>query len=620
MRTLLSVLVLIVISSASGAGAADSASTYPAPAAIASDCSVDVTQPILTWIASVPDNSILSFPSGACYRIEGTLDVTNRNGLDIQGNGAIFKATTTNAVSWRSQWRVNGGSHISFRNMTIRGANPTPGSFVASFQGQHAIDLRGTTAVEIDHVSMASTYGDCIMVGRPADGSGSWSSGVHVHDSICTGAGRNGVLVAAGRDVLVETSHFSVIGLNAFDIEPDDAESGADNITLTRNEIGAVSASVFAAMGHGPVDNVTVSYNTVVGRGMYLAALAPTGRRYSGITIIGNVSDTGYYSAGSVAMDFVRVDGLTVTGNTIPLSGPNMALAAAWESCDINVAGNSYPGGLVESRIYPYDCGQQPAPTISSFTPSSGPVGTKRHDHRHELHRRDSRRVQRQTRHLHRQLRHADPGDGPRGATTRLAHRHDAGRHGDQREQLHRHCADARRRSPPSLRRVARWDQRHDQRHELHRRDSRGSTGPRHLHRQLRPRRSNDGPAGATSGRDVTTPGGTATSASNFTVTRRAAPTISSFTPSSGPVGTKRHDHRHELHRRDSRRVQRQTQPPSPSTPARRSQRRSQAAQPAARSPSPHPAALARAVSASASRLGRRRRRRTRRSADASLA
>jgi hypothetical protein len=46
-------------------------------------------------------------------------------------------------------------------------------------------------------------------------------------------------------------------------------------------------------------------------------------------------------------------------------------------------------------------------------------------------------------------------------------------------------------------------------------------------------------PSGAVTGKiTVTTPGGTATSSTNFTVTGAAAPTISSFSPTSGPVGT----------------------------------------------------------------------------------
>ena len=46
-------------------------------------------------------------------------------------------------------------------------------------------------------------------------------------------------------------------------------------------------------------------------------------------------------------------------------------------------------------------------------------------------------------------------------------------------------------------------------------------------------------PAGATTGTiAVTTPGGTATSAASFTVTASATPTITSFTPGSGAVGT----------------------------------------------------------------------------------
>jgi hypothetical protein len=62
---------------------------YEISANIPGDCSVDVTQPILAWIGSVPNDSVLSFGSGACYRIGGTLELSGRTGLDFEGNGAL---------------------------------------------------------------------------------------------------------------------------------------------------------------------------------------------------------------------------------------------------------------------------------------------------------------------------------------------------------------------------------------------------------------------------------------------------------------------------------------------------------------------------------------------------
>jgi hypothetical protein len=49
------------------------AAAYRIPPSIPGDCSVDVTEPIQSWIASVPDGSVLAFGDGACYRIDGTL-------------------------------------------------------------------------------------------------------------------------------------------------------------------------------------------------------------------------------------------------------------------------------------------------------------------------------------------------------------------------------------------------------------------------------------------------------------------------------------------------------------------------------------------------------------------
>src|SRR5215203_5657903 len=61
------------------------------PATLASNCSVDVTAALLKWIGSIPDNSILTFGAAKCYRIDGTVELSNRSGLILQGNGSTFK-------------------------------------------------------------------------------------------------------------------------------------------------------------------------------------------------------------------------------------------------------------------------------------------------------------------------------------------------------------------------------------------------------------------------------------------------------------------------------------------------------------------------------------------------
>jgi Right handed beta helix region len=364
-----------------------SAATYQVPDTIPGDCSADATQPILSWIASVPDDSLLTFAPGACYRIEGTLEVTNRNGLVFEGNGATFKATVAGNLHSRSQWRLLGGSRVTLKNMTVRGANGQPATAQSDLEHQHGIDLRGVARVEVSHVTIEAPYGDCVYVGRPWDTNAVWSTDIHVHDSSCSGPGRNGVAVTAGRDVLVETSQFGRIGLNAFDVEPNGAGFGGVNLTFARNQIGSTARSILALLGDGTIAGVTFRDNAIVGRGLYLAALPPAGRRYSGVTIAGNTADTGYNVPGSVAMDFVRIDGLAVTGNTVPLSGPNMALADVSESCSVHVSGNSFPGGVAEARIHPYACPlplppalppPPPPPPPPPSTPSRPPADTRR--------------------------------------------------------------------------------------------------------------------------------------------------------------------------------------------------------------------------------------------------
>jgi hypothetical protein len=102
------------------------AATYQVPGTFASDCSVPVDKDITTWIATVPDESLVKFAAGACYGLDGSFLVPSRNHLTFDGNGATFKAITLNNPT-RANWIVTGGTDIVFKRMTILGFNPNPG-------------------------------------------------------------------------------------------------------------------------------------------------------------------------------------------------------------------------------------------------------------------------------------------------------------------------------------------------------------------------------------------------------------------------------------------------------------------------------------------------------------
>jgi hypothetical protein len=333
------------------------AAIYTIPDSIPGGCSVNVTQSIRTWLASVPDGSTAQFRR-RCYRVDGTLQLNGRRSLVLAGNEATFRAMTLGG-SHRAHWRFVGGENLTIRNMTIRGGNPDPGHHVYDLQWQHGIDLQGVKGIEIQGVNIVNPLGDCIYVGNSYPGGVSrWTSDARVSLGSCRGPGRMGVAVTAGRNVLVQRVAFENVAIFVFDVEPDGAGAGAEDVTFQYNHAKApIGYYALAAMlGNGPVDGITVHENTVSGAGMRMVFRAFNSERRSNITVTGNTADTGWNWPGAESILFRRIDGATVTQNTIPLSGSNMALVSAQESCAINVFGNSYPGGVAEARIAPYPC------------------------------------------------------------------------------------------------------------------------------------------------------------------------------------------------------------------------------------------------------------------------
>ena len=58
---------------------------YNVPQSIKANCSVAVDDKINAWLQTVPDNSTVQFGPGRCYGQNGTITLTNRNGLVIEG-------------------------------------------------------------------------------------------------------------------------------------------------------------------------------------------------------------------------------------------------------------------------------------------------------------------------------------------------------------------------------------------------------------------------------------------------------------------------------------------------------------------------------------------------------
>jgi hypothetical protein len=323
----------------------------PVPSSIASDCSVDVTSQMLSWIASVPNNSTLSFGAGKCYRIEGVLELRGRSGLVFEGNGATFRSLNP-PEDQRPLWRVIASKGFVFKNMILKGSYANGGTYSGSVEHAHGFDLRGTQA-EVTNTTITDVGGDCVYFGLGYDSS-TRSSGSY-HDSSCARTGRNGASVTAGNDIRVERVTTERIGFIGFDIEPNIGPGnestgwGTARITVTGNTIGDYRLYAWAVIEQAPNIDQVFSNNTITspkGLRIGIIPISSSVFRARNITITGNRATVATWSP---AFEIKNVDHLTVTSNVVPLTGGTMATVDA--SCDINISSNTITGGSSQSSV-----------------------------------------------------------------------------------------------------------------------------------------------------------------------------------------------------------------------------------------------------------------------------
>ena len=191
-------------------------------------------------------------------------------------------------------------------------------------------------------MTITSVGGDCVYFGQGETSARTRSSGT-VDDSSCSRTGRNGIAIVAGNDILVRHVRLTAIGYDVFDVEPNaGANYGSNGVTFDSNTIGTFAMNVYSVVESGPISNQSFTNNHVVGRGLKVAVADPNGAgfRARNITIAGNSSNT-RQAPSPINVD--NVDGLRITGNTVPMTSG--AMAAVTGSCGVTISGNSFPGG-----------------------------------------------------------------------------------------------------------------------------------------------------------------------------------------------------------------------------------------------------------------------------------
>jgi hypothetical protein len=264
----------------------------------------------------------------------------------------------------RSIWRVVGSRGIELADMRIEGSYARGGTFAAGLQHAHGIDVR-RSSVAVTGVTIAGIAGDCIYFGEDSE-SGPGNSSGSVRDSSCTRTGRNAIWVVAGSNIFVQHVRTAAIGYDVFDVEPNAGTGlGSTNVRFDANVIGSYALNAYSIVGNGPIRNQSFTNNRVVGQGLKIAVAVPArgGFRPRRVTIAGNRSDKAQAPA---AINVDDVDGITITGNTVPTAGGPMA--AVTGACDVTIGGNTFPGGSTQALVHP---------TVCSFSPASGSPGAR---------------------------------------------------------------------------------------------------------------------------------------------------------------------------------------------------------------------------------------------------
>ena len=312
------------------------------PATIDATGATDVSAALNAFVRGLPDGSTIVFKAGGTYKLGEALHLTDRHNLVFNGNGSTLRMAGCDVED--SAFLLDGipSTGITISKFTMIGDNSgggTTSAYIPLCESSMGVAIYGARDIDIANVTISSVHGECVYIdagGNPR-GTTPWSDGITFRDSTCQLNGRMGVAIIAASHVTVTRVIFEKLAISVFDIEPTRSDGGATYVSLTDNVINGYGASptytpwVLEGSAYGMtttivhdvtlarnrINGMTRSANTGTTGGLRVKAQTQGWKNFS---ILNNVSTV---TGSGPTMYFEHVDGLTVSGNSQPLTrGP----------------------------------------------------------------------------------------------------------------------------------------------------------------------------------------------------------------------------------------------------------------------------------------------------------
>lgn len=339
------------------AGTAEAATGTTVPSTIPADCSTDVSASLGAFLASVPSGADIEFPSNGCYRVETEIDIRDKSGWTLHGNGSLLKRTQPTPAAMQYPHANAFLRFINLSNSTISGLNilgintvsdlsylrPSYGAYDSRYPFDHGFAFEGATGVVLSNSKIDAVYGDGVYISGGDQYTGTHSNAVTVRNVTIDRNGRQGMSVSRSSDVLVDGVNIQHSRRSGIDLEPDGPSEVISNIEIKNSTIHSWLLA-FASGGPGAVNNVNIHDNTVTGSGVPFVYDASTlGTARSNWQVVNNRVTVGLGSP-QPAMKFAHTSGVVVKNNYVPVSTSQSRLEVGLTSSSAEISCNTFPG------------------------------------------------------------------------------------------------------------------------------------------------------------------------------------------------------------------------------------------------------------------------------------